>query len=390
MSGPPLIYLIAGEPSGDALGARLMAGLKELSGGQVRFAGVGGPLMEAQGLASLFPMNELTVMGLAEVLPRIPNLLSRIRQTAADAARRAPAAVVTIDAPDFSFRVAKQLRLTGIPLIHYVAPTVWAWRPGRARKIATFLDHLLALLPFEPPYFEAVGLPCDFVGHPVVESDLDKGDGEAFRARHGLARGAPVLCVLPGSRGSETDRLLPVFAETLSRLAPGHPGLSAVVPTVETVADHVEAAVQDWPVPVRVIRDRAEKAGAFAASDAALAASGTVSLELAMAGVPTVIAYKVNPLSAWIGKRLIRVRFVNLVNIVLDREATPERLQEACVPETLAADVAGLLDDENARLAQREAAAEALAAMGRGGPSPGLRAAGVVWSVATGRNATAC
>lgn len=389
MTGPVglLVFLVAGEPSGDVLGARLMSGLEELaraSGEDVRFAGVGGPMMAARGLESLFPMADLTVMGLAEVIPRLPNLLRRIRETVAAVERLRPSVVVTIDAPDFCFRVARRLRGRGIPLVHYVAPTVWAWRPGRARKIAGFLDHLLALLPFEPPYFEREGLPCTFVGHPVVESGLDRGDGLGFRARHGMTGAGPVACVLPGSRGSETSRLLPIFSAALEILARSHPGLEAVVPTVATVAAGVRSAVESWPVRVTVIEGPEEKADAFAASDVALAASGTVALELALARVPAVIAYRVNPVSAWIGRRLIKVRYVTLVNLVLDRDAVPELLQEQCTPDRLAAATSRLLDDEMARREQQVLATEALRHLGLGGPSPGERGARVVWELARG------
>lgn len=378
---PPLIFLVAGEPSGDALGARLMAALRARTGGAVRFAGVGGEGMAGQGLDSLFPMADLSVMGVAEVLPRLPRILRRLAETEREARRLRPAAVVTIDAPDFCFRLAKRLRGAGIPLIHYVAPSVWAWRPGRARKIAAFLDHLMALLPFEPPYFEREGLACTFVGHPVVESGADGGDGRRFRERHGIAPGAPLVCVLPGSRRSETARLLPVFAQALARLRATRPDLVAVVPVIGAVAGEVARAVTDWPVPATVVHERADKIDAFAAADVALAASGTVALELAMAETPAVIAYRVNPLTAWLARRLVRVSYANLVNLVLDRPAVPELLQGDCRPERLAAALDTLLADEAARRAQVEAGREALARLGRGGPSPGDRAAAVVLKV---------
>jgi lipid-A-disaccharide synthase len=384
----PLIFLIAGEPSGDALGGRLMAALERMCDGKVRFAGIGGPLMEAEGLQSLFPMAELSIMGLAEVLPHIPHLARRLGQTVAEVKERRPDVVVTIDSPGFNFRVAKRLRGAGIPLIHYVAPTVWAWRPRRAREIAAFLDHLLALLPFEPPYFEEVGLGCTFVGHSVVESGAGRGDGEGFRARHGVSGETPLICVLPGSRRGETARLMPLFAETLGILAKTRPNLTAVVPTVETVAADVAGAVSDWPVPAVVVRGEAEKFDAFAASAVALAASGTVALELAMARVPTVIGYRVNALTAWLARRMIRVRFVNLVNLILDRGAVPELLQRDCRPERLAAAIEGLFDDEAARGAQIAAARDAMVQLGFGGPSPSERAARAVLDIIENRSTT--
>jgi len=381
----PLIFLVAGEPSGDALGASLMAALKERTGGAIRFAGVGGEGMAAQGLDSLFPMADLSVMGVAEVLPRLPKILRRLGETTDAARRLRPAAVVTIDAPDFCFRLAKRLRGAGIPLIHYVAPSVWAWRPGRARKIAAFLDHLLALLPFEPPYFQREGLACTFVGHPVVESGADLGDGRRFRERHGIAPGAPLVCVLPGSRRSETGRLLPLFAQALARLRATRPDLVAVVPVIGAVAGEVARAVAGWSVPATVVHERADKIDAFAAATVALAASGTVALELAMAETPAVIAYRVSPFTAWLARRLVRVSYANLVNLVLDRPAVPELIQEDCRPERLAAALDTLLADEAARRAQVEAGREALARLGRGGPSPGDRAAAVVLDVIAGK-----
>ena len=217
----PLLYLIAGEPSGDLLGGSLMAALKHRTGGQVRFAGVGGPKMIEQGLEPLFPMTELAVFGLAEILPRLRRLMRRGEETVADIARLRPAALVTIDSPGFTLRVAQRVVPLGVPRVHYVAPSVWAWKPERAAKIAKYLTHLLALLPFEPPYFEKEGLPCTFVGHSAIEGPAGRGDGAAFRARHGLAPNRRVIVMLPGSRTGEIDRLLPVFLETLRRLQRG-------------------------------------------------------------------------------------------------------------------------------------------------------------------------
>ena len=372
----PLFFLIAGEPSGDGLGGHLMAALKGLCGSHVRFSGIGGPRMSEQGLSSLFPMPELSVMGLAEVIPHLPRLSRRLAQTVAEIKARRPAAVITIDSPGFNFRVAKRLKGAGIRLIHYVAPSVWAWRPGRARQVAGFLDHLLALLPFEPPYFEAEGLSCTFVGHPIVESGADKGDGGAFRRRHGIADDDPIICVLPGSRRGETARLLPVFGATLGLLKRTRPRLHAVVPTVGAVAGGVSEAAAGWPVPALVVDSESEKFDGFAASDAALAASGTVALELALARVPAVIAYRVNPLTAWLARRLIRVPYANLVNIVLEREVVPEFIQSDCRPQLLVPAIERLFDGSGA--AQTEAAAEALRRMGHGGPSPIERAARAV------------
>jgi lipid-A-disaccharide synthase len=373
----PLIYLIAGEPSGDALGGRLMAALKERTGGAVRFAGIGGEHMAAEGLKSLVPLDELAIMGIAEVLPRARRIFKRVAETVADIRRLQPAAVVTIDSSGFTWRVAERLRKHGdrVPLIHYVAPMVWAWRAGRARRMARWYDHLMALLPFEPPYFTAVGLSCSYVGHPVVESGADRGDGPGFRRRHGIAPEAPVIAVLPGSRRGEVSRLLAPFAETLAVLAPRYPGLTAVVPTTDTVVEMVTAAAKEWPVPAIVLRGPREKYDAFAASNAALAASGTVALELALAGLPAVIAYRLNPLTHALLRRIVKVRHAHLLNVILDREAVPELIQDDCTPAKLASAVGRLLDDPTARQEQVAACRQALVDLGYGGLSPGLRAA---------------
>src|SRR4051794_27018447 len=244
----PFIFIVAGEPSGDALGGALIRALRKRTGGRVRVAGIGGESMAEQGFASLVPLSDLAVAGIAEVLPRAPLILRRVRETVQAIRQLRPDAVVTIDSSGFSWRIAHRLRRHGerLPLIHYVAPMVWAWRPGRARRMARWYDHLLTLLPFEPPYFEAVGLACSYVGHPVIESGADRGDGAAFRRRHGVPDDAPLLCVLPGSRRGEAGRLLPLFAETVARLAARIAGLHVVVPTVETVAEMVGASTRGW------------------------------------------------------------------------------------------------------------------------------------------------
>ncbi|MBL26597.1 MAG: lipid-A-disaccharide synthase [Rhodospirillaceae bacterium] len=380
MTKPPLIFLVVGEPSGDLLGARLMNGLKEITHGEVRFAGVGGAGMERAGLKSLFPMHELSVMGFVEILPRVPHLLSRMRETVAEIRRIRPDAVVTIDTPAFSFRIGERLKGEGIPLIHYVAPTVWAYRPRRAAGIARFLDHLLAILPFEPPYFEAVGLPCSFVGHPVLES-VGTPDGPSFRNRHGIPSDVPLLAVLPGSRRSEVRRLLPVFGETIAALKDRIPNLHLMTATLGAVAEDVAEAAATWPCPTVVITDPDEKTDAFAACDTALAASGTVTLELAVAGVPMVVAYRASPVTAAVLRRIIRVRYVNLINLTLDAPVIPELLQEDCTIQRLVPAVERLLVDRDARDYQIERSREALAALGGDEESPSRRAAKVILEV---------
>lgn len=370
------VFVVAGEPSGDELGARLMAALRRECGDKVRFAGVGGPAMEGEGLRSLFPMSELSVMGLVEVLPHIPRLLARIRETAAAVDAMAPDVVVTIDSPSFAQRVVKRIRNRKIPRIHYVAPTVWAWRPWRVRGIRRDFDMVLCLLPFEPAFFEKAGVPCRFVGHPVVEYGAADGDGPAFRRKHGIAPGDTVICTLLGSRRSEVTRLAEPFADALALLRERHPSVRAVVPTVSGVAGLVRELCDGFPVPTSVVLGREEKYAAMAASDAALVASGTVALEVALAKLPAVIAYKVSPLTALLLRRLALIRFANLINIILDREVVAERLQDKCTPEVLAAEIEKLLGP--AGEAQIRETSVALAALGADGTPPSARAAQAV------------
>lgn len=372
----PLIALIAGEPSGDLLGARLMTALKEATGGRVRFVGVGGEAMTEAGLTSFFPLSDIAVMGLVEVVPHLPRILRRMNDTADRIAALKPDALVTIDAPDFSLRVSRRLGGQGITRIHYVAPSVWAWKPGRAKKIAGFVDHLLTLLPFEPPYFEVHGLPTTFIGHPAVEA-AERGDGPAFRVRHGIAPDATVVAMLPGSRRGEIGRHLPIFRRTLERLRAAHENLAVVVPTVETVRHRVETAVERWPGAVTVVGPD-EKHDAFAASDVALAASGTVSVELGVAGVPTIVTYKLAWATAGLVALMKRVDYVSPINLVIDAGAQPEYLQHRATPSKLADAVGALLADPAARDAQRVATRDGLTRMGLGEERPSLRAARVV------------
>lgn len=383
MSGATL-FLIAGEPSGDALGRALMSALKEVSKDPIRFVGIGGEGMKAEGLESLFPMSDLSVMGLVEVLPRIPRLLARIGETVSAIEETKPDAVITIDAPDFCFRVAAKIKARGrmkSPLIHYVAPTVWAWRPGRARKIAPLFDHLMALFPFEPPYFERVGLKATFVGHPVVEGGMETGDGIGFRSAQAIAEDAPLLLVLPGSRRGEIRRLIPIFRETAARLAEKLPGVVSVIPTLEAISDLVEDETRGWPTPLRIVSGDEIKKDAFAASDAGLAASGTVALELAMAGVASVVGYRFNPLTAFIGNLLVKVDHMNLVNLVLGRRAVPEFRQDECLPEKMAETLLIILTKDELRHSQQADTREAMKKLGLGGERPSWRAARVVLDV---------
>ncbi len=350
MSQVPVIFLIAGEASGDQLGAELMASLKGLH--PVRFAGIGGERMKAQGLISLFPMEELSIMGVFGILRTLPRLLQRLRLTVATIVEMKPDVVVTIDAPEFSFRVMKRLhKLSTRPrLIHYVAPTVWAWRPGRARKVSQFLDHLLCLYPFEPPYFEKYGLKSTFAGHPVAQETFQKGP-----------RDPNLLCVLPGSRRSEVDMLLPIFKETVRLLKADFPKIKVVIPTLPAVESLVRQGSENWPCDVQILVGEAARKDVFQTASVALAASGTVALHLSAAHLPCVIAYKIGVISGWIAKALLKTPWVCMVNILLNRNAIPEYLQQDCTPEKLASAVGHLLKDQDARTRQEQAMIEAIA-----------------------------
>lgn len=380
-----LVYLIAGEPSGDLLASRLMRALREKTGGKVRFAGVGGETMIENGFGSLFDSSELAVMGLAEVVPSIPRIMARIRQTVDDIVEKKPDVVVTVDSWSFCARVNKGLRSlhTGIPQIHYVAPQVWAWKKGRAKTCGRYIDRLMALLPNEAKYFTPYGLKVDFVGHPVVEGGAAKGDGKAFRKRNDIPETAKLLCVLPGSRRSETKYLLPVFKDVVTALKQNHPDMQIVVPTVVTVERTVRQAVADWQLPVHVVTGEANRYDAFAAADTALAASGTVALELAMAKVPYTIAYKMNPLSSFLARKLVSGRYANLVNILADREIVKEYLLEDCRADLLALEVEKLLTGEAYKNAEVNGAFDVLKMLGADDPvTPSQKAAEVVLTVA--------
>ncbi len=363
-------FLIAGEPSGDRLGAALMAGLRQLAP-DVQFAGIGGPLMQAQGMTSIFPMEELSVMGIAEVVPKYFALKRRIAEAADAALKAKPAALITIDSPDFCLRVAALVKAANPALrtMHYVAPSVWAWRPGRAARMAKVIDHVLALLPFEPPFMTAAGMTCDFVGHPVVaEPVASQGERQAFAASQ-----RPLILCLPGSRRSEVTRLAPIFGPAFARLQACHPSLAIALPTLPHLEGLVRDLTKSWPIQPRLILDPAEKHGAFAMADVALAASGTVSLELAATRTPMVIAYDMNPVTIWLMRRMALVDTVTLVNLVSQTRTVPELLgRTACRPEAIAAALEQVLHDSTA---QRAAMFVTMQRLGLGGDPPGLRAA---------------
>jgi lipid-A-disaccharide synthase len=362
------VFLIAGEPSGDRLGAALMAGLRALHA-DVVFSGVGGALMQAQGLHSLFPMEELSVMGIAEVLPKYRQLKRRIAQTAEAALAASPSVMISIDSPDFCLRVAKRVKAQrpDLPTVHYVAPSVWAWRPKRAGKMARVIDHVLALLPFEPPLMRAAGMSCDFVGHPVVAEALATPEERALMAGEG-----PLILALPGSRRGEVTRLAPVIAEVLAQIKVVYPAARVALPTVRGVADLVTDLSRDWPIVPQIIQDPAMKRAAFAAADVAIAASGTVSLELAANGCPMVIAYDMHPLTLWLMRRAALIDTVTLVNLVSDTRVVPEFIGANCRADLIAPAVLALLQGAGD---QQAAMALTMQRLGQDGTPPGLRAA---------------
>jgi lipid-A-disaccharide synthase len=366
-------FLIAGEPSGDRLGAALMAGLRALHP-EVAFTGVGGPLMQAEGLQSLFPMEELSIMGIAEVLPKYLHLKRRIRETASAALVAKPAAMISIDSPDFCLRVAKIVKAAApdLPTVHYVAPSVWAWRPKRAGKMAQVIDHVLALLPFEPELMQAAGMSCDFVGHPVVAEALATPEERAMLAGEG-----PLILALPGSRRGEVTRLAPIIGAVLEQVKAVHPNARVVLPTLRGVADLVADLSKDWPIKPLITQDKALKRAAFAAADVAIAASGTVSLELAANACPMVIAYDMHPLTLWLMRRAALIDTVTLVNLVSETRAVPEFIGERCRADLIAP---ALLDLLNGSPAQAQAMTLTMQRLGQGGEPPGLRAARSVLS----------
>lgn len=375
------VFVVAGEPSGDTLGGALMTGLRRLAP-VASFDGVGGPMMQAQGLTSRFDMAELTVMGIAEVLPKYRHLKRRIAQTAHAVIETRPDVLITIDSPDFSLRVAKLVKaVSDIRTVHYVAPTVWAWRPERAKKMAQVIDHVLALFPFEPPYMTAAGMECDFVGHPVVaEPQATDVDIAAFRVKYGLEDAAPLVLALPGSRRGEVGRMGPVFGAALGQIATQHPGMRVVLPAAGAVADVVQDQVRGWPLQPVVLDPRempleaglAEKRAAFRAADVALATSGTVALELAASETPMVSAFDLHWLSRAIISRMVTTDTGNLINLVSDTRVIPEVIGKDMTAGNVVNAMETLLADPTQQLC---AMRETMQRLGRGGEDPGLRAA---------------
>lgn len=386
------IFMVAGEHSGDALGGRLMAELNAQARGRARYLGVGGPEMRAQGLISQFPLSDIAVMGPVAIIKSLPRLMRRVYRTVDAAVAAEPDAVVIIDAPEFTHPIARRIRrkLPNVPIIDYVSPSVWAWRPGRARKMRAYVDHVMALLPFEPDVHRRLGgPPCTYVGHPLIErtNELARIDPAPLRDRLALADGQPLLVVLPGSRRSEVEHLMKPFGDALTLLR--ERGINPVValPVVPHVRDLVERHVRAWPVTPHLLEGEDDKFRAFKLATAALAASGTVTLELALLGTPMVVGYIVDKIASQL-KFLVNVPSIVLANLVLGDNAFPEFTQENCTGANLADAVQPLLSDTDVRAAQCAALARIPTALNLAA-EPSKTAARIVLAYADqGRGAT--
>jgi len=382
------IFLIATEESGDRLGANLMKVLRQRLGGAVQFEGVGGRAMAVEGLNSRFPIEELSIIGLAAVVRQLPAIMRRIRETADAVIASAPDILVIIDSPDFTHRVAKRVRAKApnIPIVDYVSPTIWAWRPGRARAMKPYVDHVLALLPFEPAAYERLhGPPCSYVGHPLTEQIAQLRPNATERERREAK--PPVLLILPGSRRSEIKHHMTAFGMTLTRLQAEGVAFEAVLPTMPHLEAAIAAALKYWKIQPRVVIGEEEKRAAFRMAHAALAKSGTVTLELALAGVPMVTAYRTGAMEAFILRRAIRVNSVILANLVVGENVVPEFLQENCRSEQLTPALRDVIGDTPLRRKQVEAFARIDSIMSTGNQPPSVRAADIV--LATMRKARA-
>ncbi|WP_332771565.1 lipid-A-disaccharide synthase [Phenylobacterium sp.] len=386
MNRPLCVMLVAAEASGDDRGAGLAQALRQRLGGEVRFVGVGGAKMAAQGVQSPFDISQLSILGLLEGLLAYRKVVARVADTVALAERERPDVVVLIDSWGFTLRVAQQLRKRrpDLPLVKYVGPQVWATRPGRAKTLAATVDHLLSIHKFDPPYFEAEGLAVTFVGNSALNVDFSNADGARLRDDLGVAPDAPVLLVLPGSRPSEIARVLPPFAEAVALLKAERPELQVVIPAAPTVAEAVKAQADGW---AHVVEGDAAKLDAMKAATVALACSGTVTTELALAGVPMVVAYRLGNFTHFVLKRLLRSPWITLFNIAAQDFVAPEFVQDDCNGPALAAAVGERLDFPGMRYAQIEAQHEALAKMGRDGPDPSEAAADAVLKLLADRRA---
>jgi len=383
------IFLVATEESGDRLGANLMKVLRQRLGGAVAFEGVGGRAMTREGLISRFPIEELSIIGLAAVARQLPMILRRIRETAAAVIQGSPDILVIIDSPDFTHRVARRVRARdpSIPIVDYVSPSVWAWRPGRARAMCGYVDHVLAVLPFEPEAYRRLrGPPCSYVGHPLIEQIALLRPNPDEQARREAA--PPVLLVLPGSRRSEIRHHMAVFGATLDRLRADGVAFEPVLPTMPHLREAVDEGVKHWKVEPRIVVGEKEKQAAFRMAHAALTKSGTATLELAIAGVPMVAAYKAGAVESWILRRMIKLDSVILANLVIGENVVPEFIQQDCTPEKLLPALREILGDTPLRRHQIEAFAKLDAIMSTGNAPPSARAADIVLAAMRKRRTT--
>lgn len=376
------IYIIAGEASGDILGAKLMAALQAQSENYIDFHGIGGDKMIGHGLHSLFPMSDISLMGFVEVVPHIPKVLKRVKQTVDDIMKVRPNVVITIDSPGFNCRVAEKLQGKGIKLIHYVAPTVWAYKPKRAEKFARLFNHLLLLLPFEPPYFDKVRLDNTYIGHPIIEDVKINGNAERFRKKYNMRDKEEILCIMPGSRVTEINRIMPVFCNAIKNIVKKKQNIRPVIITLPLLHGQIQKYAKQLPPNTIIVENPLEKADVFVASKVALAKSGTGTLELSLAGVPLVVAYKINQLSYWLVKAMVKVKFANLLNLIANREIVPEFIQSKCKPSLLANSITKLLENEGAAKGQVADARAVLALLGMNqDATPSSKAAHVVLEV---------
>ncbi|MCL1974317.1 MAG: lipid-A-disaccharide synthase [Bacteroidetes bacterium] len=374
-----LIYIIVGEPSGDILASRLMEALRRHDSG-IRFTGVGGETMQALGFQTLFPIKELSVMGFWEVAPRLPLILKRMRQVMVDLKAQQPDVLVTVDSWGFVRSILKKVKNKRLKIktIHYVAPQVWAWKKSRAPKAAKLMDRLMTLWPYEPPYFEKYGLHCDFVGHPVVENEQQTGDLIRFRSQHRIPEKCTLLCLLPGSRHSEIKRLIPLFKEVVARLQVAFPDLFVAIPAVEAIAEEVEQAFADMSAPHFIVRGQEERYQIFGACRFAIAASGSVTLELAACGAPHLIAYRFSRLTNRLVKWFVTTKYANLINILADREVIPEFVLDGCREDLIYAKAWELMQDSEKAQEQVALAKQCFTQLKPEGMMPSEKAASVV------------
>lgn len=373
------VFIIAGEESGDLLGSKIMKELKtRKKDSEVEFFGIGGEKMQKEGLSSIFPMHDLSIMGIVEIIPHIPKILKRIKQTVSEIVKIQPDIILTIDAPDFCFRVIKKLKKTNLKVfeaskkVHMIAPSVWVYRENRAEKISKLYDHLLAILPFEPPYFERHGLKTTFIGHPVVETlkkeDVNFSEEELFKLRQklNLPQSSKIICMTPGSRSGEIKRLLPTFIETIELLKKEGQDIAPVILSTQRMQDSVKEYCQKAKFVAPIIADRAEKNKVVKMSDLALSKSGTNTFEFMLLEKPMVVCYKANFITTMIANIIVKVKFFNIANYILDKENIPELMKEKCKAKLIYKEVLKLLNNKEAAQKQVDENNKVLKILGRG------------------------